>query len=502
MRPALRQLNAQLDPPPPPRPRRRGLGDGLADFNALMSSGNQEFSNSWGQINQQLSYEYGQGAQTAQQYQNAVLTAQTDFAGAYDQIAQIAQAPDPINAALQYVVSRNTVAGALQQVTGLIGPGQNPAATLAAQQVIGSMLGTVTTIAIGAGVLSAGVGAAIVAGVTLAIDVMESLGLFGKPPAGVEICPGVYVSSTPDWVYNCCGGFSPVPKISPGSPLWRRFPDPTNPTDVSAWYTANAQVSNWGPAGAPLSIRASNTSLDGWALDTYVPQALQFFPRMLALASEQNAINNTSLYGVAELKGAPYATPASDYFLSKYAQTQATLGALKISTSLNDFQNMFFQAWKANQEYALNGLTPQPDSTVLLTTIHAWNRAHPITSPYNADGSNPQCFKLEAASMPSGGWGAVPYEMTLVNDVLAGGGLQPNDVANGNALNISVAPRTSISFVGGGGPSTGQIVTAAVAGAAVASILGVGAYATIANVSLGYAAGKAFDALFGWTRKL
>jgi hypothetical protein len=451
-----------------------------------MASGNQEFSSSWGQINNQLAYEYSQGAQTAQQYQNAITQAQTDFAGAYDQIAQVAQAPDPVNAALQYVMSKNTVAGALQQVAGLIGPGQNPAATQAVQQVTGTMLGLLSLEAVGAGIVSAGVGAAVVAGVTLFIDVLGNLGLFGKAPTGVQICPGVYVSTTPDWVYNCCGGYSPgIPQISPGSPLWRRFPSPTNPTD-SAWYAPVGVVSNWGPAGAPLTVQAPQAN------GQY--QALAFFPRLEQLACEQNAINGTNLYGFSQQTYC--GQPTSGYLLSTWAQAQVGFG-LKVAVNLADFQNMFFQAWKANQEYALNGLTPQSDALVLLTTIHAWNRAHPITAPYAADGSNPQCFQLVAN--PNAG--AVPYEANLVSEAIASGGLQQGDAVGSTALNISVAPRSNVSFVGGG-LSTGQIAIAAVAGATVAGILGVGIYATVANVSLGYAGGKLLDALFGWTRKL
>src|SRR5712671_1812380 len=162
---------------------RRGLGSSFQDLSQI-----PEFQTAWGSIQTQLASE---GATALD-----IAAAQNDLASSFDNLTSGAagfglSAADALSAAKQYVTAGRTVIGAVSTIQGLLAATQNPdpAQSLATFQAFtGTLIGAATA----AGALSAGVGAVIVAGLGIAINLLQSVGLFGSQPPN----PGVpfYVS--------------------------------------------------------------------------------------------------------------------------------------------------------------------------------------------------------------------------------------------------------------------------------------------------------------------
>src|SRR5215813_11111452 len=109
-------------------------------------------------------------------------------------------------------------------------------------EVVQTSAGLLIGVAIAAGAVSAGVGAAVVGAVGALSSILDSAGLFGdkNPSATCPSNPGVKVSPPPDGWIGCVPRYGPpVPNASivlasgkpKPNPYWKFFPDPNNPDD-------------------------------------------------------------------------------------------------------------------------------------------------------------------------------------------------------------------------------------------------------------------------------
>jgi len=182
-------------------------------------------------------------------------------------------------------------------------------------------------------------------------------------------------------------------------------------------------------------------------------------------------------------------------------------GTYTMKSTVTDFQKAFFAAWKANQEYALNGLLPQPDGVVLLHLIRLWNAAH----------KPGQVILVQQKDMPSFSYtgpcqnqGFPKYFETIVNQVPISQsdpyysapihGSAPDGSA---AIFIYSGNQHSVPSLGSTPPSvlTQRAVAAGSAAAAVAA-LGVVAYSQVSGVALGTVAKGIWDAVKAPVAKL
>jgi hypothetical protein len=311
--------------------RRVGMGGGLADFQALIqdptNGGSPEFSAAWSGVEGQLVAE-GESDLTGAKIAMADAFSQISSSSFGVTVQQAAQA------AQQYVLMGQTVLGAVNMIVGMA---ELPSAARdkAVLAFTGTMIGTLTTVAIGAGAVTAGLGAAIVLGVGAILSVMQSEGLIGgKPPAAGTIC-GVGYTSQPDFVVGCLGGWGP--KVAPGSPNWRPFPEPGNATDKVWFQPGSFGPGNW--RGAFFGVGSSGAD-QRWGK-----------------SGNPNPPSNTW-------------RPIDEAFDAYNAVVEGLVPGPQ------GFPESYRTAWKANGEYAFNGLAVQPDWAVLVHTLRMWNRGH------------------------------------------------------------------------------------------------------------------------------
>lgn len=307
-----------------------------ADFSTL----NQipEFAGAWNQIQGQLTNE-GASSLEIQAAKDALAQTFSDLTSSSAGFGL--SASDALQSAQTYVTAGRTVLGAVTHIQGLISAAQG--ATDPAP-IFKMFTGTLIGVAMAAGALSAGVGAVIVTGVAIALDLLEQVGLFGSKPSGSVIASyGGWTTTTngppPNIVLNGAV-YSTAPTIPTAhSPSWRRFPDPIRSGDAG-WFTKQSNQFQW------------NGDTWGFPAPDYraIDQAFPDYNRLF----ECNA-------------GA------------------ATVGAM------HDFVQAFGQGWIANKEYDLNGLKSQPDWQVLAHLVRVWNRAH--------DGSGNQYVDLSQVDL-------------------------------------------------------------------------------------------------------
>jgi hypothetical protein len=331
--------------------RRLGLGavtppPQLPQLSALTSS-NPNFQTSWSQIQNQL---VSEGATTTQ-----FQAAQLALVNSWTQLTSTqfgVDADQALKTATQYAMTAQTAFGAAQMVSSLVSAMQSgkPPSPALIKSFTGTLIGTLETV----GVLSSGVGAVIVAAVAIGLSVLEAVAgaLFGKAPTGTTVagvspmgasgawtantCSGIVVDPVPGWAVGCMavwgtdGTAGTWISTEPSSPDWRSFPDPTDASD-SWWF----QPHNGGPSTSWAGAQWATTWGVGRQIDFAFPQ-----------------------YGWLECDAAN--APAN----------------------LLPFVHAFISAWKANAAYALNGLQPASDASVLAQVILLWNRANPNGAPY------------------------------------------------------------------------------------------------------------------------
>lgn len=347
-------------------------GAGLPDFNALVSS-DPTFAAGWNAIAPQLEAE-GQTDLTG---------AKIAFADSYTSLISSAFGSiDPssaIEAAKKYVTIGQTIVGAVGTVSQLIqagNSGENPT------QVFQAFTGSMIALAVSTG-LSAGVGAAIVGVVSIAIDVIDNV--IGGPKQ-------VYDSTDPSCTYGpfdidknnppsfgvgCIAAWGP--SYTPDSPYWRSFPTP--PT---------VSVAQAGSGLLPIPIITPQIAADApWFVRGQIgPGSWRgaFFGAVNPNTDQANTPDKWwSPPGVNPAGTDQNARPIDNAFPSYAAVIEGNggFGSFDVSTWPADWQANFanfvaaFQAaWRANAAYALNGLKPQDDWQVLVHLLRMWNKSH------------------------------------------------------------------------------------------------------------------------------
>jgi hypothetical protein len=295
---------------------------GIADFNVFYQA-DPSFASAWNQVNAQLNIE---GSLTSD-----IEVAKASFADAFVQLPQLNADLHGLgiaDAAKSFVMAARTVAGAVQTVQGFVDAGAGRPRDEIVLGFMGSMIGTLTTAAIGAGAVTAGVGAAIVVGAGVAVSAIESI--LGGPPQG----PGCQRGYSADFkVDNVCATGQ---KVSPAAGDWRSFPDRNSPGDAG-WFQ------DFGKGGG-IDWKGAHY---GYDLNGANPSGYERF--LLDYAFEN--------YQSFEL----------------YAQGQVAAGG---TPGLPDFLRALAAAWRSNAEFGLNGVVMQPDVQVLIHVVRKWNRSH------------------------------------------------------------------------------------------------------------------------------
>lgn len=361
----------------------------------------------WGKVAAQLNVE---GADSLK-----LIAAQKTFSDAFSSLVApsngfAVDTSSALNAAANLTVLGQTAMGAVSTVSGLV----HDLSTESAPQITQAFTGGLVALAVSAGAVSAGLGAAIVAGVGAILNVLQNAGLF-SPPAGVELegCGGTYFNPPPQMAVGCIAGYTDpnTVQVKPGSANWRSFPKPGDKTDAGWFLQNNPAVGVW----KGVSWSGVSTAM------------------------------TVGLIGVK--RPIDVAFPNYNWVERGAARTP---GAISISplTPGSNFLQGFANAWRANAEYAFNGLKRQSDAQVLLHFLRMWNRAH---SPSHQ------------MTMHQGGYGS--YAESLVTAVLNESG----DFASGdggiliNVGDLLTPPiaKTVISLKGVGTlPAASQAVTA------------------------------------------
>jgi hypothetical protein len=433
--------------PQPRRPLRVGAA-GIEEFSALVQA-DPHFASAWGEVSTQLQAEG-----------TADLTgAKIALSNSFDQLASQSfglSPQDAADAAKKFVLAGQTIMGAVETVQSLVRAAEDasPAEVLAvAQTFVGTMIGVATA----AGAVSAGIGAAIVAVITIAISLLESSGLLaGFTPTGVTYknCYNLHFDPTPDWLAGCVGFKGQ--KTSPGAPNWRQFPNPIkDPTD-NLWYI---------PPNGDYSTMSQAASLGSW-------RGLQIWAGLfngLPINEAFPAYIQLEYWGLPV--GAYVGSPDGKFRVVGAGSRCTRVLSSPISNALsNDFVSGYITAWKANAEFALNGLKAQDDWMVLQHFIRVWNRAHSSATTVTVQPVQ------DTSGLPLYG---MPYWQNLVYQMASGGKDPKLQDASGNLLintGPTLAPKKTVSLHLGIGPSTGlstpvkvAVGAAVVGGAAVAS---------------------------------
>lgn len=425
---------------PAPTSRAKMIGDFASDL-AQDATG---FGGAWSQVQKQLDAE---GANTT-----VVSAAKSAFSSSFDSLAphldSIGGSQQLLNACTQYTLKGTTIGGAVDMVGGLISAAQSGTP---APQLLESFTGTMITVAIASGALTAGIGAAIVGAVTGLVTLLQAAGLFGGSP-GVSIpgCPaGETYKTAPDWAIGCTAAYGG--KNTPGSFGWRHFPNPGNPTDAG-WFTP------------PGTDQDSGSAIQGW--------------RGLTIASGPGLAAIVSGGGGSPLVDAVFPNFAAidvEHPLPINLQGQASVTAVlaaaqfqmfaAINPVVADFHRAFLAAWKLNQEYALNGLTPQPDWNVLYHALNLWNTAHSNATTYSLrdNGATPLWEANNLIADPN-----------TLSSVIGQSDPIWDPTSGGHAVIINTGPRKPFtlgsSFASTSATSAGKVVAYSAGGIALGSI--------------------------------
>lgn len=264
-------------------------------------------------------------------------------------LSQGATSDSIASAAAQYVGLGSTQAGAQQIVSGLISAAESGDASQIINAFSGVAIAEVGT-AVAAGAVSAGVGAAIVAGISLVSAGLSDL--FNTPPpvANVGPCGLNYKPSftIPGASVACKQGTPTTAGPSNAAwSLWRKFPNPSR----DPWWFQVASV----PQGQ-LSAIETTWNHGSWS-DEWV-------------ACVEN--------GLRPIDQACYENGVPVYARIDVDNQLLWLGAVAAGNPeavavLPQLQKAWFAAWKANREYDFNGLQRQADWQVLQQVVARWN---------------------------------------------------------------------------------------------------------------------------------
>jgi len=340
-----------------------GAGGGIPDFATLITSVPQAGS-SWNGVNAQLTAE-GNGPGTAV---NAV--AQQNFYMTWTQLQQQTGAATSAdlttvsNAAGSLLMNTSTIAGAVSNVEGLIAGATSGNTTAIVQSFTGAIVSGIG-LEVAAGSISLGVGAAIVFGLEIAAAAFSQL--FGQSAPAATVCNS-QLSYVPTIVVGCTWTAGAEIKGGPGTgghpnPYWRRFPEPSRTGD-SWWFQAHAPL---------FDTWTSGSSSDQWGYDNSAAEQASA-PRPIDAAFRvyhqlECDVRAVAMVAVLPDGGGPYVSITNG--LPGFATARPS------DVAFARFIMAYFAAWKANQEYAFNGLRPpSDDGTVLAQVAKFWNDAH------------------------------------------------------------------------------------------------------------------------------
>ncbi len=374
---------------------------------------------------------------------NGVLNAaQMNFAGSWTQLEQNLGAVDPTdlqsisNAASSLLLNGSTVKGAVQNVSGLI----QGALSGNTSEIVQSFTGVLVSgigLEVAAGSITLGVGAAVVAGIELFASLFQPGGLFAQNPPAAEVC-GAKLSAVPSYVVGCAWTFGSPTQAGPGSPDWRRFPEPGNPADAW-WFSPGETGAKW----------TSGATTDEWQCVPSGSVASKFRPIDCAFPQYHQLECDLALAAMVLNPAPPLFGGAAPVY---------TVNEIMLAS----FVHAYFGAWKANQEYALNGLAPQDDALVLGQVQKFWNDAHPVEgaltlTPRSPD---PNAYKTDVTPYPAACTGTFGNENWYVTMLLghAAQDYQKIPLVNGSmVLNV---PYTDSGVIGPGFAGLGQTPTA------------------------------------------
>lgn len=322
-----------------------------------------------------------------------------------------------IGAARQFVTSNHELSGALGATQGLVTAFANASKNGSTNPIdlVAGLSGPIMAAAVAAGAASMGVGAAVVAVIAIADELLDAAGVFGAPKPGFTVGgpaapPWEYTGSsqTPTMTINGTVVYDDhnVQVISPTDRQdWRHFPEPNNKDD-SFWFSLYGPKTNFtqwrgaawivnpnlGDAGSDNNNMFLKMWRDMAEKMTGAPDSFTHTP-MSSLFPEWWAANLSMMPGVRSFQG-------------------ATLDAEKLN-ALQNFTHAFFQAWKANKEWWLNGRQGGADLDVLAHLITLWNRSHDPGEGLDVQPEYPSQGEFLGPSRL--------YWVTLINSLRTGG---------------------------------------------------------------------------------
>ena len=460
-------------------------------FDQLLTGIGAPAQSAWASVQSQLSAENA--------VPGVVYQAQQRFMDAFNGLANATQASSVVdlqnvaNGAATLVLQNNTVLAQGQLLDNLIqgGISGNSAEVV---QALGGSLCSLAGAAIAAGTVSGGAGAALIIGIQLATQFLQSL--FAPTPVFAKICgvgltfqPGIVVGCTVGQNQEGCGVFGCTASqgqptssgtglvgtsgsSTPGpNPFWRSFPQPTRGSD-SWWFAPINQVFNVYTSSTQWT---SNSQTDLWvaASSKAIRPIDCAFPQYHQLECDAAAASLVA----ALPDGGNGSYSADDVMFARFIMA-------------------YFGAWQANAEFFLNGANPQygTDAAVLKHLIGFWNNTHApgagkALSPRDND---QQSFKDDIIAWPQSCAGTFDNEWWYVSMLLPALG-----VNQGQSVTINTGPKIVVPNTVGSGGSAGSGAAATASGAGTALLVTAGIAAAAAGGV--YLYGRSHGMTFGQT---
>jgi hypothetical protein len=348
-------------------------------------------------------------------------------------------------AAALMVSTTTTSAGASSLIAGLAvkgiiasGPALQEAVTNAAKPILTNAVQHLTGGFLSAALqgtasaaMASGVGAAVGVGLSLVTSLIS--GLFSGPPpppysigtCGLYSKPDIVVRYT--WMWGDPSISTPVVAGGPNNPAWRSFPDPKK--DAQTWYAvlnqngipSLQQLMQQGPGDVPFSGTQVQTPLlmgglmGGlaahfmWSGSKQGHQDEWYACYTWPGDSSTRPIDH-AMYDLGydyDSSGAPEGAAEQSVFrqIEMEVQWEGPIPSLPPSqwvpqAPFKDFTKMFFQLWKSNREFQLNGLRAQPDWKVLQHAVTVWNKAHSASSTVTIAPSSVSLLDVKAPPLP------------------------------------------------------------------------------------------------------
>jgi hypothetical protein len=365
----------------------------------------------------------GKALQTAENASSALYQSITNFV-ADGASGNVAASGADLVACAGAVAVRYTTSGASQMLAGLAQQGivkgesaladwatsaATPIVENAVNHLCGSFIASLGPVIAGAaaGALATGVGAVIGAALAVAGEVLSNLLSSPPPPpyqvgnCGMQTQPDIVVKYT--WMWSGSSS-SPVIAGGPSAPGWRSFPTPqTAPDWFQPWgWSTAVPYGHTIPGTSMKNLHGAQTSF-GLDLVTQVtaklrapisgadcvaPQpchedtwyACYTFPNDAGTRVIDHAMYDLGVQGPKGADGSFSWQNADDISVYHQLETEQLTPifpqAGRYQQQFKDFLALYFQLWKQNREFQLNGMQPMADYQVLQHTQTVWNGSH------------------------------------------------------------------------------------------------------------------------------